>query len=180
MRMGSTLMELIYNTGESPVLTIRLFSGEGSDNCRIVRFCGEQSFAVIAGHNEDEPHLMSLETLRTRKPSLLPTDEGRRGSSESSDAVKVRCKQLKTVQRSGGVSEGSMLGSVVKRSQETLHNEREISTTDTSSLNSEVYWVVQGVRDLHSSNEAAVMAVERRRGTYVEAIHRRKGESDGR
>ena len=51
---------------------------------------------------------------------------------------------------------------------------------DTSSSNSEVWWVMQGVRVLHSSNEAAVMAVERRRGTYVDAIHRRKGECDGK
>ena len=54
-------MELRYNTGESPVSIVRLFNGEGSDNCAIVRLRGEQSCAVLAGYNENEPHQMSLE-----------------------------------------------------------------------------------------------------------------------
>ena len=73
-----------------------------------------------------------------------------------------------------------MSGSVLRRGQDTLHNEGQSSTTGTSSLNSEVCWVMQGVRVLHSSDEAAVMAVERRRGTYVDAIHRREGSGYGR
>lgn len=174
-------MELKYNTGESPVLTIKLFSEEGSDNCMIVRSCGEQSCAILAGHNENEPHPMSLETFKIRKPSLWVTDEGRRELFEVNHLKRSkRLKQLATVQRSGGVNEGSMLRSVFKRNQETLHNEVKTSTIDTSSSNSKVCWVVKGVRVLHSSNEAVVMTGERRRGTYVDAIQRRKGECDGK
>ena len=174
------LMELEYNTGESPVSTIRLFSGEGGDNCVAVRPGGEQSHAVSIGHNESEPHQMSPFNLRTRESSFSRRSEDRRESSESSNAVKVRCKQLETVQHSGGVCEDSMSGSVSRRGQETLHNEDQTSTTSTSSLNSKACWVMQGVRVLHSSDEAAVMAVERREGTYVDAIHRRKGGGDGK
>lgn len=174
-------MESKYNTGESPVLTIKLFSEEGSDNCMIVRSCGEQSCAILAGHNGNEPHLMRLETFRTRKPSLWAIDEGRRELFEVNHLKESKgLKQLATVQCSGGVSESSMLRSVFERNQETLHSEVKTSTTDTSSSNSKVCRVVQGVRVLHSSNETAVMAVERRRGTYVDAIHRRKGECDGK
>lgn len=174
-----TLMELKYNMGESPVSIIRLFNGEGSDNCVTVRLRGEQSCAVLAGYNENEPHLMSLETLRTREPSFCFWSEGRRELSESSNAA-ARCKQSVVVQRSGGVGGGSMSGSVLRRGQETLHKEDQASTTGTSSLNGEVWRVVQGVRVLHSSEEVAVMAMERRRGTYVDAIHRRKGGGDGK
>ena len=144
-----------------------------------MRLRGEQLSAVLAGHNENEPHLMSLETLRTREPSFCIWSEGRRELSESSNA-EARCKQLKRVQRSGGVGGGSMSGSVLRRGQETLHNEDQTSTTGTSSLNSKACWVMPGVRVLHSSDEAAVMAVERRRGTCVEAMHRRKGSGDGK
>ena len=73
-----------------------------------------------------------------------------------------------------------MSGSVSRRGQETLYDEGQASTTSTSSLNSKVCWVMQGVRVPHSSDEAAVMTVERRGGTYVDAIHRRKGGGDGR
>ena len=145
----------------------------------IARLRGEQSCATVIGHNGSQPHLMSLERYRTREPSPYEKGEGRREPFETSNAVKVRCKQPKAVQRSGGVSEGSMLRSISRRSRETLYDEGEDSTTGTSSLNSKACWVVQGVRVLHSSKEAAVIVVERRRGTYVDAIHRRKGGGDG-
>lgn len=173
-------MELEYNTGGSPVSIIRLFSREGSDNCVAVRPRGEQSCAGLAGRNDNEPHLRSLETNRTRKPSLWVVDEGRRELyGVNRLEMCQRLKQLTTVQRSGGDCEGSMLVSVSRRSQEILYDEVQTSTTSTSSLNSKAWWVIQEVRDLHSSDESAVMAVERRRGAYVDAIHRRKGGGDG-
>lgn len=172
-------MELKYNIGASPISTIKLFSGEGSDNCATVRLGGEQSCAVLAGHNGNEPHLMSLEKLRTREPSPWELGEGRREPFESSN-MQVRCKQLMAVQRSGGVREGSMSGSVFRRSREIFYNEGQTSTTGTSSSKSKVCWIVEEVRVLHSSDEAAVMVVERRRGTYADAVHRREGGGDGR
>lgn len=45
---------------ESLISTIRLFNREGSDNCVTVRLGGKQSCTVLAGHNENEPHRMSL------------------------------------------------------------------------------------------------------------------------
>lgn len=55
-----------YNMSESLISIIRLFNREGNDNCVIVRSGGEQSVAAPKGHNEGEPHLMSLERVRTR------------------------------------------------------------------------------------------------------------------
>ena len=174
-----TPIEMEYNMSESLIYTIRLFSKEGSDNCATVKLGGKQSCAVLAGHNENEPHLMSLYTCRTREPSPSRSGEGRREPSKSSNAVKVRCKQSKKVQRSGGVCGDGMPRSISRRSRETLHS-GEASTTSTSYSNSKACWVMQGVRVLHSSDEAAVIVVERREGTYVDAIHRKKGGGDGR
>ena len=177
--MSRTSIEMEYNISESLISTIMLFSREGSDNCVIVRSGGEQSLAVPIGHNENEPHQMSLETTNTREPSFWDISEGRRELLESSSA-EVRCKQQEAVQHSGGVGGGSMSGSISRRSRETLLGGVETPTMGTTSLKREALWTLQGVRVLHSSDEAAVMAVERRRGTYVGAIHRRKGGGDGR
>ena len=143
----------------SLISIIRLFNREGSVNCVIVRSCGEQTCVVLTGRNEREPHLMSLENFRTSEPSLYPADEGRWETSESS-VGKPGCKQLLMFHRTGGVCEGGMLGSVSRRSREILQRLQEV-----------------GVQ--HSSVEAVVMAAERRRGTCVDAIQRRKGSGDG-
>ena len=124
---------------------------------------GEQSFAAPIGHNESESHLMGLERTRISEPSLRRKDEGRREPFEANHLKSQRSKRLKqlaTVQRTGGVGGSSILGSISKRSRETLHNEVQTSTIGTSSSNSKAWRIMQGVRVLHSSDEAAVMVVE--------------------
>lgn len=114
---------------------------------------------------------MSLEKRRTSEPSPLLEGEGRRESPLN--------QQLEEIHRTGGVSEDSMSGSVFRRSRETLQSEGQNSTLSTSPSRDKAWWALQGVRVLHSSVEAPVMGVERRRGTCVNVVHRRKGSGDG-
>lgn len=88
-------MELEDNTGESPVSAIRLFSGEGSDNCVAARPGEEQAFAAPIGHNESESHLMGLERTRTSEPSLPRIDEGRREPFEANCLKERKKRRLK-------------------------------------------------------------------------------------
>ncbi len=117
-------------------------------------------YAISIGRNEGEPHLMSLEKHGTREPSFYAPNEGRRELSVANRLENERLQQLTTVQRSGGVCEDGMLRSVPRRSWEILQRLQEVGV-------------------LHSSDEVFVMKMERRRGTYVNAIHRRKGSGDG-
>lgn len=171
-------MKLKDNMCESHISKIRLFIREGSVNCVIVRSGGEQTCAVLAGRNESEPHRMSLENYKTREPSPSSQDEGRRELPESS-VGKPGCKQLLAIQRSGGVGEGSMSGSIYRINWETFQSEGANSTANASLEINEVCWALEGVGVLHSSDEAVVMMVERRRGTYVYANQRREGSGDG-
>ncbi len=151
-----TPMALEYNMSESLISIIKLFDREGSVNCTIVRSCGEQTWAILAGRNDSEPHLMSLDRFRTSEPSLWIVGEGRR---ESPGAPSGR-KQLKGIHRTGGVGEDGMSGSVSRRGREILQ-------------------ILQEVGVLNSSVEVFVMKMERRRGTCANVIHRRKGSGDG-
>ncbi len=144
---------------ESLISIIRLFNREGRINCVIVRSCGEQMCAISVGRNEGEPHLMSLENLRTSELSLCTSDEGRRETSETS-VGEPGCKQLLAFHRTGGVREDGMLRSVSRRSWEILRRSQEVGV-------------------LNSSDEVSVMEMKRSRGTCVNAIQRRKGSGDG-
>ena len=164
----------------SLISIIRLFNREGSVNCVTVRSGGEQTCAIPIGHNESEPHLMSLDILTTREPSFLLLSEGRRELSETNRLeYSERSKQSATIHHSGGVGEGSMSGSVSRRSRETLQSEGSSSTANSSPSKGKVCRTLQGVRVLHSSEEVSVMETEQRRGTYVDAIPQKERSGDG-
>jgi len=80
-------MELEYNTGESPVSILRFVQWRRRRQLRGREVRWGAAHAVPIGHNESEPHLMSLLTFRTRESSFFRGSEDRREPFESSNAA---------------------------------------------------------------------------------------------
>jgi len=82
-------------------------------------------------------------------------------------------------QHSGGVSGDGMSGRVEEVTRETCSREAQASTTDTTSATEKVSSARVGVGVLHSSKEAPVMGVERRRGSCADACEAERERGDG-
>lgn len=149
---------------ESLINIVKSFDIEGVDNCEVARLGGEQSIAVLVGHNEGEPHRMSPEMLSISKPSLSTVSEGRWAGT----VVNLGNKRGQNDWRSCIVLTGSagvacqevMLEEVGR----PLIPEQSVSVTRGARLKSGNG--IGGVGVLHSSDEDIVMMSERRRGTW--------------
>ena len=109
------------------------------------------------GHNESEPHLMSLDTFRTgEKPSRCLTGEGRREETG---------QQSESSQRSGGVGVGGTSVSSAKESWEVSGGGCKTQPFVQAGYASEAGGAAGEVGVLRSSDEAPVMGVEQRRDT---------------
>lgn len=112
---------------------------------------------------------MSLENERTGKLNPCLEGEDRRGQAK---------QQSGPVHRSGGVSGDSMQGSCRRLSGETSPGAPQGATTCPSRRNADKAGRASGgVGVRRSSDEAAVMAVKRRPGTWEEETQRSEGEA---
>ena len=124
-----------------------------------------------AGHNEDKPHPMSIESSRTREPSPYPTGEGCQEESRQPSRLP---------QRSGGVSGDSMLGKAGGKTREACEREAGASTAGaTSPKVAEAGTARTGVGVLHSSEDASERRAEQRRGSCADAQEAARERSDG-
>jgi len=109
------------------------------------------------GHNESEPHLMSLDKFRTGdKPSRCLTGEGRREEAG---------QQSEPSQRSGGVGVDGTSGSSANVSWEVSGDGCKTQPSVQAGQSREAGGVAGEVGVLRSSEETPVMGVERRRDT---------------
>ena len=113
---------------------------------------------------------MSIDNERTGKPSTYLKCEGCQEQTE---------QPLQSVHRSGGVSGDGMLGREVRVTQETCARGENASTSGTTSAKREVVSARAGVRVPHSSLEAPVIGVERRRGSCAEESKAERERGDG-
>ena len=124
-----------------------------------------------AGHNEDKPHPMSIESSRTREPSPYPMGEGCQEESRQPSRLP---------QRSGGVSGDSMLGKAGGKTREACEREAGASTAGaTSPKVAEAGTARTGVGVLHSSEDASERRAEQRRGSCADAQEAARERSDG-
>ncbi len=113
---------------------------------------------------------MSIERKTTGEPSRCSSGEGCQGRAP---------QPSRHVHRSGGVGVDSMLGRADGLTRETCSREAQTSTTGTTSVTEKVSSARAGVGVLHSSEEAPVMGVERRRGSCAGACEAERERSDG-
>lgn len=113
---------------------------------------------------------MSIEKSTTGKPSLYVHGEG---------CQERTVQPLESAQRSGGVSGDGMLGRADGVTRETCSRGAQVPTPGTTPATGKAGAAGAGVGVLHSSEEAPVMGVERRRGSSADACEAEGERGDG-
>lgn len=124
----------------------------------------------LAGHNESEPHPMSTVSGKPGEQSPWLAGEGRRAK-----AIQL----LLPLHRSGGVCGDGMSGRDDGLNRETCARGEQSPTGGATLSQGEAALAGAGVGVLHSSEEAPVTGVERRRGSCVDAPRVGREPDDG-
>ena len=127
-------------------------------------------FAELAGHNESEPHLMSTVSGKPGEPSPWLAGEGRRAR-----AIQL----LLPLHHSGGVCGDGMSGRDDGLNRETCACGGRAPTDGATLATGKAGLAGAGVGVPHSSVEAPVTGVERRRGSCADASKASGEPGDG-
>ena len=123
------------------------------------------------GHNESEPHLMSIEKKTTGEPSRCLAAKAVRGRRRQPSES---CLSLRRCQRGWHVGKGDRVNPGDLRAWR-----RKPPTGGTTSAMREAETARAGVGVLHSSDEAPENGVERRRGSCADASEADRERGDG-
>jgi hypothetical protein len=144
---------------------ITLFSREGTVTESPRGGVGSDCQFAQAVRNDSELHPMSLDSVKTVKPSRCIDGQGRRDRTKIEEDIAPRSgvrdhfnSGRRSGQRHGGVSGGGMSVNGMETSGEIPANAQRV-TPGTSSLSNEVMGVCREVGAARSSEEAPVMGV---------------------